>query len=102
MTGPQQLELTADSAEYVADLIEFVAADDSWPARSDTAPCHAVAAGDRLRAAGQVRPRSVGLVRAQLAAVDHDLLLSGAAVWLRRHRRCSASARAAARWQARP
>ena len=91
------------TAESVADLLELLAtANGRLRAKlaaltdSPTAVSHVtVACLEALIT--QMRPAA--RARAELAAIDHELLLAGASVWVGRQRRLSAAVRAAARWQ---
>ncbi len=94
-----------DSAEDVADLLELLAAANGrlraeLAALADSPAAVSQTTVGRLDALiTQMRPAA--RVRAELAAIDHELLLAGAAVWVRRQGRPSAAARAAALWQVR-
>lgn len=105
MTTPPAEQHRPVTADAVADLLEVLAAANGrlrleLAALVDSpAAVSQVTVGRLESLATQMRPAAQ--VRAELAAVDHELLLAGTAVWVRRQGRPSASARAAARWQGR-
>lgn len=93
------------TTEAVADLLELLAAANGR-LRAELAALAASPAAVSQVTVGwlealstQMRPAAQ--VRAELVAIDHELLLAGAAVWVRRPGRPSAAARAAALWQVR-